>query len=40
VARGAGRATTFAGEAAVAFDDGGITYIFKTTGEFWTNLGN
>jgi hypothetical protein len=40
VARGAGRATKFAGEAAVAFEDGGVTYIFKTTGEFWTILGN
>jgi hypothetical protein len=40
VARGAGRATAFAGEAAVAFEDGGVTYIFKTTGEFWTILGN
>jgi len=40
VARGAGRATTFAGEAAVVFEDGGVTYIFKTTGEFWTILGN
>jgi hypothetical protein len=40
VAQGAGRATTFAGESAVAFEDGGVTYIFKSTGEFWTILGN
>ena len=40
VARGGGRATTFAGEAAVAFEDGGVTYIFRSTGEFWTILGN
>jgi hypothetical protein len=40
VAQGVGRATTFAGEAAVAFEDGGVTYIFKATGEFWTILGN
>jgi hypothetical protein len=40
VARGAGRATAYAGEAAVAFEDGGVTYIFRTSGEFWTILGN
>jgi len=40
VAQGGGRATTFAGEAAVAFEDGGVTYIFRSTGEFWTILGN
>jgi hypothetical protein len=40
VAREGGRATTFAGEAAVAFEDGGVTYIFSATGEFWTILGN
>ncbi len=40
VARGAGRATSYAGEAAVAFEDGGVTYIFRTHGEFWTILGN
>jgi hypothetical protein len=40
VATGAGRATTYAGEAAVAFEDGGVTYIFRTNGEFWTILGN
>ncbi len=27
-------------EAAVAFEDGGVTYIFRTAGEFWTILGN
>ena len=40
VARGAGRATTYAGGAAVAFEDGGVTYIFRTNGEFWIVLGN
>ena len=30
----------FAGESAIAFEDGGVTYIFKSTGEFWTILGN
>jgi len=40
VAEGGGRATTYAGEAAVAFEDGGVTYIFRTNGEFWTILGN
>ncbi len=40
VAQGDGRGTTFAGEAAVAFEDGGVTYIFRPTGEFWTILGN
>jgi hypothetical protein len=40
VAQGSGRATTYAGEAAVAFEDGGVTYIFRAGGEFWTILGN
>ena len=40
VAQGGGRATTYAGEAAVAFEDGGVTYIFRPNGEFWTVLGN
>jgi hypothetical protein len=40
VAKGGGRATTFADEPAVAFEDGGVTYIFKPNGEFWTILGN
>lgn len=40
VAKGGGRATTFAGEAAIAFEDGGVTYIFRPNGEFWTILGN
>ena len=38
--RGGGRATTFAGEPAVAFEDGNVTYIFHPNGEFWTILGN
>lgn len=40
VAKGDGRATTFAGEPAVAFADGSVTYIFRPNGEFWTILGN
>ena len=40
VSRGGGRETTFAGETAVAFEDGGVTYIFRTNGEFWTILVN
>jgi hypothetical protein len=40
VGKGDGRATTYAGEAAVAFEDGGVTYIFRPNGEFWTILGN
>jgi hypothetical protein len=40
VAQGGGRATTYAGEPAIAFQDGGVTYIFRATGEFWTILGN
>jgi hypothetical protein len=40
VARGGGRATTYAGERAVAFEDGGVTYIFRPSGGFWTILGN
>jgi len=40
VARGGGRATTYAGEPAIAFEDGGVTYIFRRNGEFWTILGN
>jgi hypothetical protein len=40
VAKGGGRATTYAGEAAVAYEDGGVTYILRTDGEFWTILGN
>ena len=40
VAQGGGRPTTFAGEAAIAFEDGGVTYIFRESGEFWTILGN
>lgn len=40
VAKGGGRKTTFAGEPAVAFADGGVTYIFRPNGEFWTILGN
>jgi hypothetical protein len=39
VARGGGRATTYAGEPAVAFEDGGVTYIFRRNGVFWTILG-
>src|SRR5262249_39224432 len=40
VAQGGGRDTTYAGEPAVAFEDGGVTYIFRPNGEFWTILGN
>jgi hypothetical protein len=40
VAAGRGRDTTFADEPAVAFEDGGATYIFRPDGEFWTILGN
>ena len=40
VAQGGWSATTYAGEAAVAFEDGGVTYIFRPNGEFWTSLGN
>ena len=40
VAQGGGRATSYADEAAVAFEDGGVTYIFRPNGEFWTILGN
>jgi hypothetical protein len=40
VAQGGGRETTYAGAAAVAFEDGGVTYIFRADGEFWTILGN
>jgi hypothetical protein len=40
VAEGGGRETTYAGETVVAFEDGGVTYIFRPNGEFWTILGN
>lgn len=40
VAQGGGRATTFADEPAIAFEDGGVTYIFRPSGEFWTILVN
>lgn len=40
VAQGGGRPTTYAGEAATAFDDGGVTYILRENGEFWTILKN
>jgi len=40
VAQGGGRATTYAGEAAIAFEDGGVTYNFRLNGEFWTILVN
>lgn len=40
VAKWDGRVTTYAGEAAVAFEDGGVTYILRPNGEFWTILGN
>ncbi len=35
-----GRATTYAGERAIAYEDGGVTYIFRESGEFWTILSN
>jgi hypothetical protein len=40
VAKGRGRATTHAGEAAVAYEDGGVTYVLRPGGEFSTLLGN
>lgn len=40
VALGGGRPTTFAGEAAVAFEDGMVTYIIRQDGMFWTILSN
>lgn len=40
VAKGGGSATTYAGDAAVAFEDGRVTYIFRPDGEFWTILKN
>lgn len=40
VAKGGGREATCAGETVVAFEDGGVTYIFRSNGEFWTILGN
>jgi hypothetical protein len=40
VAHGGGRDTIFADEPAVAFEDQGVTYIFRLNGEFWTILGN
>lgn len=40
VAQGGGRPTTYAGEAATAFEGGGVTYILRENGEFWTILKN
>jgi RHS repeat-associated protein len=40
VAQGGGRATTYADEPAIAYEDGGVTYIFRPNGEFWTILRN
>ena len=40
VAKGGGREATYAGETVVAFEDGGVTYIFRSNGEFWTILDN
>jgi hypothetical protein len=40
VAQGGGRDTTFADKPAVAFEDEGVTYLFRPNGEFWTILGN
>jgi hypothetical protein len=40
VAQGGGRATIYAGDPAISFEDGGVTYIFRPNGEFWTILGN
>ncbi len=40
VANGGGRITTYAGERAIAFEDGGVTYILRKGGEFWTILSN
>lgn len=40
VAQGGGEATTYAGEDAIRFEDGPVTYIFRESGEFWTILSN
>lgn len=40
VVQGGGKDITFADEPAVAFEDGGVTYVFRPEGEFWTILGN
>jgi hypothetical protein len=37
---GGARAATYADEPVLAFEDGGVTYIFRLDGEFWTILGN
>jgi hypothetical protein len=38
VAQGGGRATTFAGAPALAFEDGAVTYVTHPDGRFWTVL--
>ena len=40
VASGGGRTTTFAGEPAIAFEDGAVTYLIHPDGRFWTVLSN
>lgn len=40
VAQGGGRATSFAGEAAIAYESGAYSIITKPDGTFWTVLGN
>jgi RHS repeat-associated protein len=40
VARGNGRAGTYAREQAIFFEDCGVSYVFRTNGEFWTILSN
>lgn len=40
VTQGGGRATTFADEPAIAFEDGAVTYIIRQDGTFWTVILN
>jgi hypothetical protein len=40
VKEGGGRFTTFAGSRAIVYEDGGVSYVFREDGEFWTILRN
>ncbi|MGD0094705.1 MAG: hypothetical protein ABSE73_32750 [Planctomycetota bacterium] len=40
VKKGGGRFTTFAGKRAIVYADGGVSYVFRENGEFWTILRN
>jgi hypothetical protein len=40
VAQGGGYQSTYAGEKAIFYKDGGVTYVFRLNGEFWTILVN